>query len=60
QVKTEISPGKGPKRPADLERIVKILRDVNYRGYVVLEYEAEDEPRDAVPVHLQRLRTLIA
>src|SRR4030095_12180667 len=41
QIKSEISIGKGPAQPADLPRLIKILRDVNYQGYVALEYEAE-------------------
>lgn len=60
QVKTEIAAGGGPKRPADLARIVKLLREANYRGYVVLEYEAQGEPRQEVPRYVQQLRQLIA
>ena len=59
QVKTEVSVGKGARGPADLGRIVKLLRDVSYRGFVVLEYEADADPRQAVPMHLQQLRQLI-
>ena len=32
----------GKKEPAVLERVIKILRDADYRGYVVLEYEEAD------------------
>jgi sugar phosphate isomerase/epimerase len=59
QVKTEVSAGTGPKREADLARVIRILRDVNYRGYVTLEYEAQENPRTAVPRYLQQLRSLI-
>ena len=59
QVKTEISVN-GQRQPADFARLIKVLRDVNYRGYVTLEYEASEDPRSAVPKHLQRLRKLIA
>ena len=48
QIKTEMSVGKVSK-PADLPRLIKMLRDVNYRGYVTLEYEADAEPRQAIP-----------
>jgi sugar phosphate isomerase/epimerase len=58
QIKVEMSVGK-VSRPADLPRLVKMLRDLNYRGYVVLEYEADDDPRKAVPPYLQQLRKLI-
>lgn len=60
QVKTEVTVGKGPGREADLGRIVKILRDVNYRGFVALEYEGSDDARQVVPKYLKQLRTLIA
>ncbi|WP_435015575.1 sugar phosphate isomerase/epimerase family protein [Tundrisphaera sp. TA3] len=60
QVKTEISPGGGKKVEADLSRFVNILRDAKYSGYVVLEYEGKEDPRDAVPRHLKQLRSLIS
>jgi sugar phosphate isomerase/epimerase len=59
QIKTEMNIG-GKKVAADLPRIVKILRDANFRGYVVLEYEAAEDPLVAVPRYLQELRALIA
>jgi sugar phosphate isomerase/epimerase len=59
QVKTELKPAKSTKQPADLARIVKILRDANYRGYVALEYEAAEDANAAVPRHLAELRKLI-
>jgi sugar phosphate isomerase/epimerase len=59
QVKTEVSPGGGPKRPADLAMIIRILQHVGYRGYIALEYEAAEDPNLAVPKHLQELRKLI-
>jgi sugar phosphate isomerase/epimerase len=59
QWKAEVSPrGKG-KEPADLKRIVKILRDANYQGYMVLEYEAAEDPWTAVPRLLREMQKLI-
>jgi sugar phosphate isomerase/epimerase len=55
QYKVEIAPG-GKKQPADPARVVKILRDANYRGFVALEYEAAEDPLAAVPRHLEALR----
>jgi sugar phosphate isomerase/epimerase len=60
QVKTEMSPAGSAKQPADLARLVRMLRDVGYRGYVVLEYEGAEDPLSAVPRHLDQLRKLIA
>jgi hypothetical protein len=37
-----------------------MLRAVNYRGYVALEYEASEDPKVAVPRHLRALRQLCA
>ncbi|MEW4568145.1 sugar phosphate isomerase/epimerase family protein [Tautonia sp. JC769] len=60
QVKTEISRAGEPKQEADLGRLIQILRDVKYSGYVVLEYEAAEDPMTAIPRHVKRLRELIA
>lgn len=60
QVKTEMSVGKGQRQPADLARVVKLLRDVSYRGFVTLEYEGELDPGQTVPRYLRELRKLIA
>lgn len=59
QIKTEMVIN-GKKQEADLARIVKILRDANYRGYVVLEYEAAEDPVSAVPRYLKELRKLVS
>ena len=60
QVKTEMSAAGGGRQEADFARVIKILRDVKYRGFVALEYEAKEDPRQAVPRYLQQLRKLIA
>ena len=59
QIKVEITPN-GKKEPADLGRVVKILKDANYRGFLVLEYEAKEDPLLAVPGFLKTLRELIS
>ena len=62
QIKVNMHFGKGKQRrevPADLKRVIGILRKANYRGYVVLEYEAKPEPRTAIPGHIRKLRDLI-
>ena len=49
----------GKRQPADIKRIVDILKDANYRGYVVLEYE-EREPLLEIPRYIDQLREWIA
>lgn len=60
QVKVVIRPQDGPKQPADFSRLAQILRDAGYRGYVVLEYEEDEDPRVACPRFVQELRTAFA
>ena len=59
QLKVELRNAQGQKVPADLGRLVKILKAAKYRGYVVLEYEAAEDPYKAVPEYLAQLRDLI-
>ena len=59
QVKVDVFPG-GKKQPTDLARVVKILKSAHYRGYLVLEYESEEDPFVAVPKHLNQMRELIS
>ncbi len=58
QIKTEIQPRGQKKQLADLPRLVHILRDAHYQGYVALEYEAAEDPWQAVPRILAQLRVL--
>ena len=58
QLKTEVTPLK-QKEDADLARVVRILADAGYRGYIVLEYEAKEDPKTAVPRHIETLRKII-
>lgn len=59
QVKTEVAPG-NKKEEADLAKVVKILKDANFHGYVALEYEAKEDPKVAVPKYVKELRKLIS
>lgn len=55
QIKVEIKRrNQSRPEPSDIERIIRILRDANYQGYVALEYEADD-PWKAVPVWLKKI-----
>ncbi len=60
QLKTEITRMGQKAEEADLRRLVAMLRQVNYRGYVVLEYEASEDVRVAAPRYLRQLRELCA
>ena len=60
QVKTEIRRMGKSKEPADLARVIVILREARYSGYVVLEYNAPEDPKTAVPRFIKELRSLTA
>jgi sugar phosphate isomerase/epimerase len=60
QVKTEIRRKGKSKEDADLAKVIGILRQARYSGYVVLEYNAPEDPMTAVPRYVKQLRTLIA
>lgn len=59
QVKTEVQRRGQKKEPADLARLVEMLKRAGYRGYVALEYEGAEDASVAVPRHLRELRELI-
>lgn len=55
-VQVKVSMRTPTRQPADLERIGGILRDAGYQGYLVLEYEENENPFEAVPPLLERMR----
>ncbi len=59
QIKTEIQRAGMKKEDADLKRLVDTLRAVGYRGYVALEYEAAEDPKTAIPRHVETLKKLM-
>jgi sugar phosphate isomerase/epimerase len=50
----------GKNEPADYKRLLEILWKANYRGYIVLEYEEPEDPYEAIPVELNRLREALS
>ena len=56
QIKVVMSPSPGHKEPADYKRLAKIMTDANYRGYIVLEYEEDGNPREVCPGIVRELR----
>jgi len=59
QIKSEIKRANKPTEEADLKRLVEILRATGYRGYVALEYEAAEDPKTAIPRHVETLKKLM-
>jgi len=59
QVKSESFPAGKPSEEADMKKIVDILKTGKFQGYVILEYEAKEDPKTAVPRYLMELRKLI-
>lgn len=58
QIKANIGSPKGPVA-ADWSRVIGVLRDAGYRGWVSLEYEEEEDAKTAVPRLLKQLERLI-
>ena len=58
QIKVMMSEA-GEEKPADLPRIIDILKKVGYRGYVSLEYEEKEDPFVAIPRYLRQLQKII-
>ena len=58
QLKTELRVA-GKKAPADLPRLMGILKKARYQGYVAVEFEAAEDPYEAVPPLLQKLKPLL-
>ena len=58
QVKVEAPDEAGKRVPQDWDRVVKMVAESGYRGYLALEYEAEEPAPQAVPRHMARIREL--
>lgn len=59
QIKVEVRAAGEEKKPADLGRVIEILKKSGYRGYVALEYEADEDARTAIPGYLEELKRLL-
>lgn len=58
QVKATVTRN-GTTEPSDYKRIISILKNADYRGYVALEYEEKEDPFTHIPQHLDALRQLL-
>ena len=56
QAKTYFGGGTWYTLDLDYDRIAEILRKVNYRGYMSLEFEGQEDHRTAIPKSLAQLR----
>lgn len=60
QAKTYYGGGKWYTLDLDYPRIARILKKHNYRGYVSLEFEGNEDPYTAIPKSLAMLRSAFA
>lgn len=56
QAKTYFGGGKWYTLEIDYKRVAEIFRKVNYRGYVSIEFEGNEDPGSAVPKSLNLVR----
>ena len=56
QAKTYFGGGTWYTLDIDYDRVAAILREVDYRGYISLEFEGEEEHTSAIPKSLELLR----
>ena len=56
QAKTYFGGGKWYTLDIDYSQVAKIFRKVNYRGYVSVEFEGNEDPMTAVPKSLEKIR----
>jgi sugar phosphate isomerase/epimerase len=47
-------------KPADFKRLARIMRDANYRGYIVLEYEEPGNVREDCAKYVNQMREAFA
>lgn len=58
QVKVEAPDESGKRVPQDWDRVVKMVAESGYKGYLALEYEAAEPALEAVPRHMATIRQL--
>jgi sugar phosphate isomerase/epimerase len=56
QAKTYFGGGKWYTLDIDYEKVAEIFRKVDYRGYISLEFEGNEDPGTAIPKSLELLR----
>jgi sugar phosphate isomerase/epimerase len=56
QVKVSITDSDGKRQHADFRRLARIISDAGYRGYIVLEFEENEDPTVACPRYVDEMR----
>ncbi len=56
QAKTYYGEGKWYTLDIDYDKVAEIFRKADYRGYISLEFEGQDDPQTAIPQSLELLR----
>ncbi len=56
QAKTYFGGGKWYTLDIDYPRVAEIFRKVDYRGYISIEFEGQDDPMTAIPKSLEMIR----
>ncbi|MFB3903979.1 MAG: sugar phosphate isomerase/epimerase family protein [Acidobacteriota bacterium] len=56
QMKVGITGEGGREEPVNLERIRGILEKAGYKGWIALEYEARENPVEAIPMWIAKLK----
>ena len=56
QAKTYFGGGKWYTLDIDYHRVAEIFRKVNYRGYISIEFEGQEDPLTAIPKSLEMIR----
>ena len=47
-------------RPVDIERVISVLDDANYRGYLNIEFEENEDPKINVPKIVDDMRRALS
>jgi sugar phosphate isomerase/epimerase len=56
QIKVSVTPAGGKRHHADFSRLARIVSESGYRGYIVLEYEEDEDPLVACPRYVDEMR----
>ena len=59
-IKIDVSGPDGKKQPVDLDRICKVLHEVQYKGYLNIEYEGAEDQMIGVPKLVEAMKIIAA